>query len=964
MMKRILCLFLSICTVIPVFLGFSFDIYAEDSYQYTFEEGLLTVTGSGMMGTETAALADYPWHSFRDSITEVVVGDGITAVGKNAFSTCPNLSRITFGRDVTSLGMDAFAYCGTVESVVFRAPLLEMGQSTVYQTTLRSVTLTDQSKEEFLAVASVCRYNTAYSGADFTILESEQTVFADLNGDKTRNVSDVAALLDGFGSGTAFDTDTADLDFDGAISISDTAALLDLLSGKETFQLKLNEEGNAYTVVGLGNISSKTPVLPSSYNGIPVTALERGVFRVNSGVTEITIPESISTVLAKALTSCDSLEEIHYSGTALQWLHTGAVVPSGCLVMVEEETDLFDTLNLEGATSIANTGGYGGGLRVKSTGELLFSPYLNELRALISAGKSYEDYEGYLRFTDLTTGYTYSGISAPPVKSKGQWVDFFLQGDGIDCGFCPTAGRSYSVEVAIVEKATGTAVVKGVCEMTAAEAFSSSKYYNPTALPSGSIRPGGKLWVNYLTSGGGSVSGAVNQFVKKGENAQTVTAVPQEGYLFLGWSDGVLTAQRTDSSLAADLTVKACFGPEAEKTGIANMFIYTETGEPVLSKEYVGTFVAIRDADSSTYNLSATARMKGRGNSSWNGTAAQTDYNSKNSYRLKFTEKQKLFGMGEKKNKDWVLQSNKFDLSGLRNWMVWNLANKMGSVPYVPECTWVQLYVNNEYRGMYMVCEQVEVATGRADVDDSLSVPDKGYLVEIDFRGDSDTDPYFYIDGYGGTGHERPEFCIKSDVTDEAADKAFIQEYIQRCHDAIMSGDRAAIEELVDLPSLVDMYILEELSKDVDAGRASFYLQKDVGGKLFFTAPWDFDFGFGTYGSAISNDGLISQGSQNCTWFASLITRGWFRTLVWERMAELDSSFNTMLAELDAKKTELGAAADKNAYFWNMYGRQYHGYVSAQVSTNLTTYTEHIDFLINWTTGRWSNLKKQLLNLG
>lgn len=49
-------------------------------------------TGSGMMGTETAALADYPWHSFRDSITEVVVGDGITAVGKNAFSTCPNLS--------------------------------------------------------------------------------------------------------------------------------------------------------------------------------------------------------------------------------------------------------------------------------------------------------------------------------------------------------------------------------------------------------------------------------------------------------------------------------------------------------------------------------------------------------------------------------------------------------------------------------------------------------------------------------------------------------------------------------------------------------------------------------------------------------------------------------------------------------------------------------------------------------
>ena len=82
--------------------------------------------------------------------------------------------------------------------------------------------------------------------------------------------------------------------------------------------LSYTEEDGKIYVSGIGSfkgdflyISSKTPVLPSSYNGIPVTALERGVFRVNSGVTEITIPESISTVLAKALTSCDSLEEIH-----------------------------------------------------------------------------------------------------------------------------------------------------------------------------------------------------------------------------------------------------------------------------------------------------------------------------------------------------------------------------------------------------------------------------------------------------------------------------------------------------------------------------------------------------------------------------------------------------------------------------------------------------------------------------
>lgn len=111
-----------------------------------------------------------------------------------------------------------------------------------------------------------------------------------------------------------------------------------------------------------------------------------------------------------------------------------------------------------------------------------------------------------------------------------------------------------------------------------------------------------------------------------------------------------------------------------------------------------------------------------------------------------------------------------------------------------------------------------------------------------------------------------------------------------------MGGDKAKIEELVDLSSFIDMFILEELSKDCDAGRASFFVKKDPGGKLCCTAPWDFDFGFGTYGPAVSPYGFACQSGDNpCEWYASLVEQTWFREAVTARIKELSPAFKATL---------------------------------------------------------------------
>ena len=65
--------------------------------------------------------------------------------------------------------------------------------------------------------------------------------------------------------------------------------------------------------------------------------------------------------------------------------------------------------------------------------------------------------------------------------------------------------------------------------------------------------------LSYSAGRGGSLTGETYQVVLSGESGTAVTAVPDSGYAFLGWSDGVATATRTDRAVE-NMSVTAEFG--------------------------------------------------------------------------------------------------------------------------------------------------------------------------------------------------------------------------------------------------------------------------------------------------------------------------------------------------------------------------------------------------------------------
>ncbi|WP_230457829.1 hypothetical protein [Alcanivorax sp. VBW004] len=81
--------------------------------------------------------------------------------------------------------------------------------------------------------------------------------------------------------------------------------------------------------------------------------------------------------------------------------------------------------------------------------------------------------------------------------------------------------------------------------------------------------------LTYLAGAGGSVTGNSTQVVAHGGDGAVVAAVPDSGYRFIQWSDGVTTTNRTDTDVQSDLQVTAEFReqlspPEEVNTGVNN----------------------------------------------------------------------------------------------------------------------------------------------------------------------------------------------------------------------------------------------------------------------------------------------------------------------------------------------------------------------------------------------------------
>ena len=112
-----------------------------DNATYTLDaNGTLKLNGSGdLYDFEIKKVNGYntvntPWYTSMSKIKKVVVGEGITRIGNNAFNSCNNITEVVFSDkgNLKSIGVSAFSYCTRITSINCPAGLVSIGKAAFY----------------------------------------------------------------------------------------------------------------------------------------------------------------------------------------------------------------------------------------------------------------------------------------------------------------------------------------------------------------------------------------------------------------------------------------------------------------------------------------------------------------------------------------------------------------------------------------------------------------------------------------------------------------------------------------------------------------------------------------------------------------------------------------------------------------------------------------------------------------
>lgn len=334
-----------------------------------------------------------------------------------------------------------------------------------------------------------------------------------------------------------------------------------------------------------------------------------------------------------------------------------------------------------------------------------------------------------------------------------------------------------------------------------------------------------------------------------------------------------------------------------------------------------------------------SGEVRGRGNSTWSEF-------EKKPYKIKFSERQDMFGMGE--DREWVLLSNTMDHSMLRNEIAFGIADIMG-LPYNSDCQLCHLYWNEEYLGVYLLCETVETGINRVNIETDYDPEEIMISFFLEMGGALDGFQLAPVEESSRNWEDifsveilypEPEIITKHQAE-------YIDAYMQMVNNAILSKDWQTITDLVDVDSFAGWYLTNEIMLNGDMGWSMFgYMPK--GGKVYLGPVWDFDQSCGSSetGGAAVNTWQPDTSSQNL-WFDTLMEMEEFRTVLAAKWEENKEELELFLLAEEEKAEHLSEDMDANFDRWHVLGVHGQWRMREEVE-NFSTYDENVSFLFDW----------------
>ena len=355
-----------------------------------------------------------------------------------------------------------------------------------------------------------------------------------------------------------------------------------------------------------------------------------------------------------------------------------------------------------------------------------------------------------------------------------------------------------------------------------------------------------------------------------------------------------------------------------QSSGVPSLYIDTQSGtmghiHASKGNEEPGE-MRLRTADGDLDHSGELKYIRGRGNSTW-------DLHEKKPYNIRLTAGADLLGMGSAEK--WVLLANAEDPSQLRNKIVYDFAKELG-LPYTPESRWVDLYLNGEYAGLYLLCERNEVQEKR------VNIPEEGsFLVSQELGG------RLVEQGIPNVTTAAKQ-SLRVHYPEDAGALEEILDCWQRIENAVLAqdgidpGSGMHWMDLIDLDSWARKYLIEELFGNMDGCAVSQFFYRDgsdPSDRVYAGPVWDYDYSMGsdanwqlTTPRAFYANRLHVRFSSDTPWFHALYGKKEF----YDRMVEIyRDEYLPLLTKLLEKtipeySAQIHAAAEMDRLRWNL----------------------------------------------
>jgi len=291
---------------------------------WSYSNGIMTIGGSGAMTDYSSSMTDIPWIDYQTSITRVVIGDEITHVGNWAFQGCTALNSVTIGENVTSIGNGSFDNCTNDGFTVLTIPnsVQTIGIDAFSNNHLKYVCfgsgLTSIGMEAFM----VCQDLEAigvYASTPPTLgmeafmacnaLASIYVPSAKITDYTTASGwSDYAAMIKspsgecGTDATWSFEMATGTLTIEGTGAIDDFSGWDSTQDNDSRAFNPFNAEWYPYGI--------KSVVIGEGITEIPISA-----FYMEVGITDVTLPSTLTAIGMDAFGECDNIETITCDAT-------------------------------------------------------------------------------------------------------------------------------------------------------------------------------------------------------------------------------------------------------------------------------------------------------------------------------------------------------------------------------------------------------------------------------------------------------------------------------------------------------------------------------------------------------------------------------------------------------------------------------------------------------------------------